>query len=74
MYCTFILTFVESMLACIRHMIKERKNYRIKYQYELLESLTGKNRRTIRQAMYRMGLGNETEDFIIYINKYVSKL
>ena len=48
-------------------MQKDRKAYRLRYQYELLEILLDKRRSTIRKAMHRMGMSNETEDFVEYI-------
>ena len=50
-----------------RGKLREWKYYRLKYQYELLEAITGKNRRSIRDAMRYKGLGNTTEDFVLYL-------
>ena len=43
-------------------MIKDKNRYRLKYQYELLEKLLDKNRKSIRDAMRYKKLGNSTED------------
>jgi len=53
--------------------IKERPFYRIKYQYELIQAITGQSKRAIRQAMKRKGLSNDENDFVAYILTFLNK-
>ena len=48
--------------------IKEKKYYRLRYQYELMEELTGFTRRQIRDKMRYRGMGNSTSDFVTFLN------
>jgi len=48
----------------------ERHGWRKKYQYQLVQAITGKKRRNIRYAMKKLGLGSETEDFAEYLKLY----
>ena len=52
---------------------RERSSYRLKYQYDMVQAITGQSRRAIRKAMYRKGLSNETEDFAAYILNYLKR-
>lgn len=54
--------------------LKDRNRYRLKYQYELIEALTGKKRRQIRDAMRYRGFKNSTEDFVEYLFGWIKNI
>jgi len=53
--------------------LKQRKRYRLRHTYELLEGITGLDRKRIRKRMFRLGLGNDAEDFVQYIKIFMTK-
>lgn len=50
---------------------KDRTWYRLNHQYELLEVLTGRKRRNLRQQMRRRGYGNTVDEFARFIAEVV---
>ena len=56
-------------------MKKEKKAYRLRYQYELMCLLLKTNKRNVRQRMRRQGMSNSVEDMARYlVNGFVKKV
>jgi len=59
---------VDTLLINIIQMyLKERPYYKLKYNYDLLELILGKNRKAIRKQLKRKGFNNTPESMAEYI-------
>lgn len=53
--------------------LKDRPRYKLRHIYELLEVITGKNRKAIRKKMARMKLNYTDENFTQYLEYFFRK-